>query len=166
MFSQFRVSLEYILGTYRQLCFVYSIVPWPTLLVTADSLTINLAGLVSVMCTVELPEEVDIPVAVDIQWNIPSPIHGNSRIYIRRDDSGLPLVFKSIVSINPIVFSDAGLYTCITSIDYRGSDDPQVTGVPWVTQGVTIDVCESIVIIITNICQLVKIHVWQISESR
>ena len=75
---------------------------------------------VNLSCVVKIAEEVDTPITVRTQWNTPSPTFGNSRITMR-DENISPLVFRSILSIDSVVVSDTGLYTCITNVEPRNS---------------------------------------------
>ena len=110
------------------------------MLITASSPTVYINDEVSLVCEVALAEEVDTHVRVQTQWNTPSP--PNNRIR-NRDGINSPLVFRSILTINTVAFSDAGVYTCIASVYPSTHDETAVSGVPWITQGLNIVVCKS-----------------------
>ena len=94
-----------------------------------------------VVCKVSLSGEVDTPVRVRTRWNAPTPIYVNSRINFREDQS-TSHVYQSILLINPVLFSDAGFYTCIAEIGPQDSDDSFVIGVPWAAEGMNLEVCK------------------------
>ena len=119
---------------------IISSVPAPTLMVTTDSTTVYANSPVTLSCVVKVVEEVDTPVTIHTQWSTPSPTNGNSRISIREENIS-PLVFRSVVSIDSVIFSDAGLYTCITNVDPRNGHS-LVSGIYWTTKGLTLTVCK------------------------
>ena len=115
------------------------VVPAPVILVvTADKVGVYSRSGLGIVCVVSLTEAVDTPVRVHTQWNAPTPIYGNSRVTMT-DETHNDLMYKSILSIYPLSFSDAGLYTCIARIE---SDDSSVSGVPWATEGLNLVVCK------------------------
>ena len=96
----------------------------------------------SITCEVSLAQEVDTPVTVRIRWNASTPIlYENNRITMREDRS-TSFVYKSILLINSVSFSDAGFYTCTPEIEPRDTDDSAVIGVPWTTEGMNLEICK------------------------
>ena len=109
-------------------------------MVTTENTTVYSNNQVNLLCVVKVAEEVDTPITVHTQWSTPSPAIGNGRITMR-DESISPLVFRSILSIDSVVNSDAGLYTCITNVNPRNGHF-SVSGVFWTTKGLTLTVCK------------------------
>ena len=99
-----------------------------------------------VVCVVNISQDVDTPVRVQMRWNAPTQLYGNSRITTREERS-MGYMYNSTLSIIPVLFSDAGLYTCTAIIEPRNYDDSTVIGVPWATEGLEIDICEYVGII-------------------
>ena len=81
----------------------------------------------------------DTPVRVQIQWN-PTP-QNNSGIFLREETNICLKIYKSILFINPISFSDAGFYTCIAEIEPEDNVDA-VIGVLRATEGININICK------------------------
>ena len=59
-----------------------------------------------------------------------------------REDRSTSFVYKSILLINSVLFSDAGFYTCTAEIKPRDTDDSAVIGVPRTTEGMNLEICE------------------------
>ena len=106
-------------------------------MVTTDSTTVYANSPVTLSCVVEVVEEVDTPVTIRTQWSTPI---GNGRIPTREENIS-PSVFRFVLSIDSVIFSDAGLYTCITNVDPRNGH-PSVSGIYWTTKGLTLTVCK------------------------
>ena len=109
-------------------------------MVTTDSTTVYANSPVTLSCVVKVVEEVDTPVTIRTQWSTPSLTIENGRISMREENIS-QLVFRSVLSIDSVIFSDAGLYTCITHVN-PVNGHPSVSGIYWTTKGLTLTVCK------------------------
>ena len=113
-------------------------VPPPFMSVTTDREMVYPMSDLMVVCKVGIIKEVDTPIRVNTHWNTPTTIYGNSRVTMREERSNA-FMHKSILLIHPVLFSDAGLYTCIASIE---TDALTVVGMPWATEGLNLAICK------------------------
>ena len=105
----------------------------------------------SIECEVSLAEVVDSPVNVDIQWNT-TTIRSNRITIIEETIS--PLLFKSIFFIDPVIFSDAGSYICISNVYPMDDDEYGVVDTLQVSQQLIIDVCK----LVNIVNEFLKLH--------
>ena len=105
----------------------------------------------SIECEVSHAEVVDSPVNVDIQWN--TTTIRNNRITIIEERIS-PLLFKSIFFIDPVIFSDAGSYICISNVYPMDDDEYGVVGTLQVSQQLIIDVCK----LVNIVNEFLKLH--------
>ena len=109
--------------------------------ITVDSPVIYSNGRLVITCIVNLIQDVDTPVSVQMWWNASTEIYGNNRIMLR-EDMNRAFVYKSIMLIDPFMFSDAGVYTCIADVIPKSRVDLTVFGVSWAIEVTASNVCK------------------------
>ena len=102
----------------------------------------------SIECELSLAEVVDSPVNVDIQWNT-TTIRNNRITIIEESISPLFIFF-----IDPVIFSNAGSYICISNVYPMDDDEYGVVGTLQVSQQLIIDVCK----LVNIVNEFLKLH--------